>query len=1070
MLILNFDVDPMDTVTGLPHLNPGEENDDEDSVFTLEHCDEPNRNDDNLTGRYEPEPTLPSMFLDVSSMYDSIKALIPPDERKPTVRKKPRGELSYTAIALTQLLKIINKNGGSKEMFDDVLEFIFEWTKAHKSIFHVKSGMPKWSRQRLVEVLEEEFDFHDMKSKQNDVKLHDGRVATIPVIDVGPQIRDLLDDEVVRNHISKGVCRDTFRLKVDATTHENDPKAILGEKHSGYLYQRAIDLHCPSGPNVDHRRIRPLLLIFHIDKTHADLFGTLSGIPVQCSLAMLDSEGQYNVRCWRVLAYIPNLSAGKGKDDKATNQSELNRQDFHKCLEVALSSLIQYYKEGGIWWIDEHGMDVLLKPIIHMIIGDTVGSNELINHFNSYLANCLAKDCRCTQSQIVKWPSKCRWPTSRELMACNSHFEVFQLYDSCNLISYQHLSYAGDDPEYAKSISKHIMKTAWDQLPLADVYLGIVGLTPQEFLHVMGCGLYKHNLLAIREIIGPNTSNARTKASINKAFSDIRFALRHNSERDVCPMSNRNGFFNVTSLTSEEVRGNFFGMVVLMHTNYGKELFKPCFDKAGIDFAEARTTCLLLLAWERFFYDPQTREDIELSFHATQILQKRIFNLIPREERQKDAERAGCRGWKITKFHLMNYIVGIVLKFGCMRNVDSGPNERHHKDLFKYHYGRTQKRPDKFSTQIADGEYERLLIDKATRHMTTFVPESIRNLLDKNKHKQTSLSLERQSFGTNVDNDDDKMYDNCNIVDNDTVQRGRYALTIALDDSRRRTVSHKWNYKYKNIPGKFLPNQMMGKILSDYHLQYCDQYSQPFQSILQYECFTSIKIDGQIFKSDSDWNGKDIEWMDWCAVRFPSTLAPTNRTVARGHERRTVGGKKCIARIMGFFRHLDVGVPTYKYVESRNLTWDNVTVQPLDRTIYAVLHCQSDWFQYSSLVNQFVYKFQVTELSEMFVLPVQCIIGPLLVVPDLISPNVTSKKFFMAILPRHKMGGYWKNYIKSEDPKFDFDETIEQSDSDSDDEPIHEVALEDELEDEEEDAGDEYEDGGELLDNDIEDY
>jgi hypothetical protein len=189
------------TAVGLPNINPGEENDDEDSVFTAQDCNEPNRNEDNLTGRYEAEAALPSMFLDVSAMYETIKDLVPPEERKTTVRKKPRGELSYTAIALTQLLKLINMNGGSKEMFDDVLEFIFEWTKVHKNIFHVKQGMPKWSRQRLVEVLEEEFDFHDMKSEKRDVKLHDGRVATIPVIDVAPQIRDLLDNPFVINQL-----------------------------------------------------------------------------------------------------------------------------------------------------------------------------------------------------------------------------------------------------------------------------------------------------------------------------------------------------------------------------------------------------------------------------------------------------------------------------------------------------------------------------------------------------------------------------------------------------------------------------------------------------------------------------------------------------------------------------------------------------------------------------------------------------------------------------------------------------------------------------------------------------
>ena len=245
------------------------------------------------------------------------------------------------------------------------------------------------------------------------------------------------------------------------------------------------------------------------------------------------------------------------------------------------------------------------------------------------------------------------------------------------------------------------MSTVWDELPLADAYLGVIGITPQEFLHVMGSGLFKHNLHSVREIIGPNTSNARTKLAINKAFVDVKFALNHNSERDVSRMSNRNGFFNVSCLTSEEVRGNFFGMVVLMHTKYGTRLFKPCFEARRIRYSEARTTCLLILAWERFFMDPQKRGDIEASFYATQRLQKRIYNLLPREERDKDGNRPGQRGYKISKWHFMNFIVGICLKFGCMMQVDSGPNERHHKELFKFHSKRTQRRSAQYSSQIA---------------------------------------------------------------------------------------------------------------------------------------------------------------------------------------------------------------------------------------------------------------------------------------------------------------------------------------------------------------------------------
>ena len=135
----------------------------------------------------------------------------------------------------------------------------------------------------------------------------------------------------------------------------------------------------------------------------------------------------------------------------------------------------------------------------------------------------------------------------------------------------------------------------------------------------------------------------------------------------------------------------------------GSRCSDPRSKKKGIDFEEARLTCLLLLAWERFYLDPQTRVDVEASYEATQRLQQRVFQLIPREERSKDDKNPGSMGWKITKFHVMLYMAGIMLKFGCLKGVDSGPNEKNHKGLFKQHYSRTQKRS---STSLAESMKE----------------------------------------------------------------------------------------------------------------------------------------------------------------------------------------------------------------------------------------------------------------------------------------------------------------------------------------------------------------------------
>ena len=652
----------------------------------------------------------------------------------------------------SSLILIVQKHKGGKDFFNELVKYLFEWTAAYPDVF--KKTSRTWNRASLLAELAKEFDYLDLVSEQQDVTLEDGRIVTIPVIDFAPQVRDFLDSPFVQSHIADGIDRDTFRVIKMPDEHEYDQDAIVGEKHTGFLYQRGIDVHCPSAPNVDPTLVRPLVIILHIDKSHADLFGNLSVIPIQYSLGIVDIDGQYNIKAWRVLAYIPNLSVGKGSDGaKKAQTSEANRRDFHKCLKVAMSSLLKYYKEGGIWWIDPQGRDVLLKPIIQMIIGDSVGQHELIGHYRA-------------------------------------------------------------------------------------------------------------------------------------------------------------------------------------------------------------------------------------------------------------------------------------LKFGCLKAVDSGPNERNHKDFLKYHFERTQKQAAKFSTQIAQGEYERMLLEKVRITIQSFLPEPLAALTEPStKYKYSKTTFERQFFPEEWDDDDNDMY---NVPMSDATPiapseaTGCYMLNLSIGSDRRVTVSHKWKYGKKNHEGKFLPNVMMGKVISDCHLKYCSQYEVDFHSSLVYQCFTAIKANGIIFRSDPDWLGSGHEWNDWIVARFPHTPPPTHRKVSSRQRAGTRGGEKCIARIMGFFRHANGGLPTYNYVERMNFSWSQVEQSGRDTTTYMVLHCSALKFQYRELVRNFVYKFEMTPLTDMYVLPVDCIVGPLAVFPDLVSATEASNRRFMAVLPSHKHGGYWLNKINSPDTNFadDADDVI----------------------------------------------
>jgi hypothetical protein len=105
-----------------------------------------------------------------------------------------------------------------------------------------------------------------------------------------------------------------------------------------------------------------------------------------------------------------------------------------------------------------------------MICGDLAGVNELVGHYKTWTANCLLKDCKCTQSDLLKFPLQCEPITWAELQECDTGEEIFELYEKKGFISEHDMMKVPDDPEFAKEISKHPIKNAFSHLPLSDPY------------------------------------------------------------------------------------------------------------------------------------------------------------------------------------------------------------------------------------------------------------------------------------------------------------------------------------------------------------------------------------------------------------------------------------------------------------------------------------------------------------------------------------------------------------------------------------------------------------------------
>jgi hypothetical protein len=109
----------------------------------------------------------------------------------------------------------------------------------------------------------------------------------------------------------------------------------------------------------------PVTLIVFGDKSHTDLHGDLALTPVIFKLTLFDRSARNNTNFWRPIAYIPNLSYGKGTADKTETQHKM--QDEHTCLSCAFQSL-QKKSEEGRFDLVVLGEQVRVRVWIHFFI------------------------------------------------------------------------------------------------------------------------------------------------------------------------------------------------------------------------------------------------------------------------------------------------------------------------------------------------------------------------------------------------------------------------------------------------------------------------------------------------------------------------------------------------------------------------------------------------------------------------------------------------------------------------------------------------------------------------------
>ena len=398
------------------------------------------------------------------------------------------------------------------------------------------------------------------------------------------------------------------------------------------------------------------------------------------------------------MAYIPNLAYGKGVSAKATNKA----QDEHNCLAYALKSLIDLSEAGGIR-TTVMGKEVIVKPFIHYIIGDTEGHNKWLGHYQGSKPGMARpyRDCHCSFAQLNSPLPKCTYTKASEFRRAIRMFDdVDNKAEGINML---------------QQMSRHAISNALYQskLPLSDNVHGVNKMCPPETLHVIDAGITIYMMESLRLLL----PGGRSIEELNELHVRTTYCIKRQSERDFPRGSIRNGIIDTTRCQSSERRGNLFLLLCIAHTVDGSRILQNGLGYSSTRWKKWVRLLKLYLCLSEWLHDSRPKYEVENSRIAIGEVIKGVQHFFPR--------KAGSHGYNIPKMHALAKIVDYICEFGSAINFYSGPGEASHKSFVKAPGRKTQRRIGEFASQTAGQYYNIMAVNKASRYIDTRLTNEI---------------------------------------------------------------------------------------------------------------------------------------------------------------------------------------------------------------------------------------------------------------------------------------------------------------------------------------------------------
>ena len=580
-----------------------------------------------------------------------------------------------------QLQQLFNRNKASLKMYDDMIEIFNSYIASHDFNRYTKLR----SLKVFLNEVEELFQTESFKPTYGSVILHNNSIATVPVFNMKSMMLSILHDTTVMRPENFAEGLDIFTGIADENCPANQ---CYGEIHTGDRWNQATKRF-----NGKDGNCMPLGLVIFGDKSHTDLHGALSLTPITFTFSFFNKTIRNNPDCWRPMAYIPNLAYGKGGNAKSENKV----QDEHNCLAYSLRSLIDVSEAGGIR-TTVMGKEVVLKPFIHYLIGDTEGHNKWLGHYQGSKPGTSRpyRDCHCSFEDLKNPMPNCTYTKASEFRRAIRMFETVHLKD--NAIAMLKLQ------------SRHAISNALYQskLPLSNNVHGANKMCPPETLHVLDAGITIYMMESLRLLL----PGGKFWSELDDAHIRMAYNIKRQSERDLPWGSIRNGIIDTTRCQSSERRGNLFLLVCIAHTASGEQLLKKGLGYNNSRWKKwVRLLKYYLAMTDEWFHDCRPKEEVRNGRVAVAEVMKGIQVLFPRSQ--------DSHGYNIPKMHALSKVVEYICEFGSAINFYSGPGEASHKLFVKAPGRKTQRRMHEFASQTAGQYYYIMAIKKASMFVDT---------------------------------------------------------------------------------------------------------------------------------------------------------------------------------------------------------------------------------------------------------------------------------------------------------------------------------------------------------------